>query len=321
MNYYFAPLEGITGLSYRQMHHKYFGGIDKYYMPFLSPTQTHCLSKKEQRELPPKEQEAYEAVPQILTKSVEDFLWAAEQCVQRGYTEVNLNIGCPSGTVVSKGKGSGMLKNTEFLQEFLEKIFEKCPIEISVKTRIGLTDKEEFPRILSVLNQFPIKELTIHPRVQKQFYKGTVDLEQFAYALEHSPLPICYNGDICNTKDLEGLQQRFPTVQSYMIGRGLLADPGMLVGGTKREALIPFHEELFDNYCEIFGDANNAMARMKELWSMLICLFQDSESYWKKLRKCNKYKEFRDISTEVLANVPLFAELHPHWQERRLYHE
>ena len=321
MNYYFAPLEGITGLSYRRMHHKYFGGVDKYYMPFLSPTQTHCLSKKEQRELPPREHEPYEAVPQILTKSAEDFLWAAQCCAERGYSEVNLNIGCPSGTVVSKGKGSGMLKNTEYLEKFLTEIFQNCPLEISVKTRIGLLDREEFPEILSVLNLFPIKELTVHPRIQKQFYKGSVDLEQFTYAIDHSPLPLCYNGDICNIKDLKGLQIRFPQISSYMIGRGLLADPGMLIGGTKREDLLPFHEELFDEYCVIFGDRNNAMARMKELWSMLICLFQDSESYWKKLRKCSKYQEFRSLSSEILNNTPMYTEVIPSWQERSLMYE
>ena len=125
MNYYFAPLEGITDLTYRTVHRKYFGGIARYYMPFLSPTQNHCLTKKEQRELPVASSLPCDTVPQILTKSVEDFLWAAQCCADRGYEEVNLNMGCPSGTVVSKGKGSGMLNDLDALRKFLDEIFDR----------------------------------------------------------------------------------------------------------------------------------------------------------------------------------------------------
>ena len=186
MRYYFAPLEGLTDSVYRRLHHKYFGGVDRYYMPFLSPTIHRTLSHKEDRELPLANSVDFVAIPQILTKVPEDFLWAAEICRDRGYEEVNLNIGCPSGTVVAKGKGAGMLADLSALDRFFEEVFPKSPLPISVKTRLGINDPGEFPALLEVFNRYPIKELTIHPRVRKQFYNGDVDLDQFQYAVENS---------------------------------------------------------------------------------------------------------------------------------------
>lgn len=318
MNYYFAPLEGITGLTYRNLHHKYFGGIHKYYMPFLSPTQNHCLTKKDQRELPPADSVPYTAIPQVLTKSVSDFLWAAECCGDRGYSEVNLNIGCPSGTVVAKGKGAGMLASPDQLEHFLSEIFTKCPLEISVKTRLGLNAPNEFPKLLTILNQFPIKELIIHPRVRTEFYKGSVHLDQFAYAIENSSHKICYNGDICTQKDVQFIQERFPQISSVMIGRGLVADPGLLCGGTHRETLQAFHHELFETYISMFGSRQNAMARMKEIWSMLITLFDCSDSYGEKIRKCTDYDSFCRLTEEAITQLPILREVKPSWLERSI---
>ncbi|MEE1327413.1 MAG: tRNA-dihydrouridine synthase family protein, partial [Oscillospiraceae bacterium] len=200
MRYYFAPMEGLTDSIYRRLHHKYFGGIDRYYMPFISPTIHRTLTHKEDRDLPMADSVDFCAIPQILTKIPEDFLWAAQVCADRGYQEVNLNVGCPSGTVVSKGKGSGMLRSPAELDAFLEAIFKDSPLPISVKTRLGLENPEDFVSLLEVFNRYPIKELTIHPRVRKDFYKEPVREEWFRYAYENSKNPLCYNGNIM-TKD------------------------------------------------------------------------------------------------------------------------
>ena len=152
MRYYFAPLEGLTDSIYRRLHHTYFGGVDRYYMPFISPTIHRQLTHKEDRELPLADSVPFRAVPQILTKVPEDFLWAAQVCADRGYDEVNLNVGCPSGTVVSKGKGSGMLRSPEELDRFLDAVFATSSLPITVKTRLGLEKPEEFPALLEVFN-------------------------------------------------------------------------------------------------------------------------------------------------------------------------
>ncbi len=314
MRYYFAPMEGITDSIYRRIHHKYFSGVDRYYMPFLSPTIHRQLTHKEDRELPFAEKENFVAVPQILTKVAEDFLWAAQVCADRGYAEVNLNVGCPSGTVVSKGKGSGMLRDVDALDAFLEEVFSKSPLPISVKTRLGLENKKEFPAILEVYNRYPIKELTIHPRVRKQFYSGAVDMEVFRYAAENSTNQLCYNGNLNNLQQIQAFSADFPQINSVMIGRGLIGDPGMLTpGGTTRESLQAFTEELTETYVEVFGGARNAMFRMKENWSFLRHRFEDSDRLWKDLRKTTDIGEYRRITAEFFHTLPLKEPFNPDW--------
>ena len=305
MRYYFAPMEGLTDSIYRRLHHKYFPGVDRYYMPFLSPTIHRQLTHKEDRELPLADSVPFAAVPQVLTKVPEDFLWAAEVCRDRGYDEVNLNIGCPSGTVVSKGKGSGMLRDTAALDKFLEAVFAASPLPISVKTRLGLEKREEFPGILEALNRYPIKELTIHPRVRKQFYDGTVDMEMFDYAVRNSVNPLCYNGDILSPEQAAVLQETYPQIQSVMIGRGLIADPGMLSGGTDKAALEGFMNELMAVYEVEFGGSRNAIFRLKENWGFLHSRFEGCDKLWKRLRKTTDAAEFKSISAEIFHTLPL----------------
>ena len=305
MRYYFAPMEGLTDSIYRRLHHKYFPGVDRYYMPFLSPTIHRQLTHKEDRELPLADSVPFAAVPQVLTKVPEDFLWAAEVCRDRGYDEVNLNIGCPSGTVVSKGKGSGMLRDAAALDKFLEAVFAASPLPISVKTRLGLEKREEFPAILEVLNRYPIKELTIHPRVRKQFYDGTVDMEMFDYAVRNSVNPLCYNGDILSLEQAAVLQETYPQIQSVMIGRGLIADPGMLSGGTDKDALEGFMNELMAVYEVEFGGSRNAIFRLKENWGFLHSRFEGCDKLWKRLRKTTDAAEFKSISAEIFHTLPL----------------
>lgn len=313
MRYYFAPMEGLTDGVYRRLHHKYFPGVDRYYMPFISPTVHRQLTHREDRELPMADSVSFAAIPQILTKVPEDFIWAAEQCRDRGYEEVNLNLGCPSGTVVSKGKGAGMLADPEKLDRFLDAVFSGTPLSVSVKTRLGMTSPEEFPALLEVFNRYPIKELILHPRVRKAFYNGSVDMDAFTYCLENSKIPVCYNGNLCSIREIQDFSARFPQVKAIMIGRGLIGDPGMLSGGTGSATLEAFHEELLETYIVLFGGARNAMFRLKENWRYLIRLFGDSDKPGKRLRKTTDMAEFRIIVREIIHDLPVLPELSPDW--------
>ena len=304
MRYYFAPMEGLTDSIFRRLHHKYFPGVDRYYMPFLSPTIHRTLTHKEDRELPVADTVPFAAVPQVLTKVPGDFLWAAQVCADRGYDEVNLNIGCPSGTVVSKGKGSGMLRDVAALDAFLEAVFRDSPLPVSVKTRLGMDNPEEFPAILEVLNRYPIKELTVHPRVRKQFYDGSVHMDMFGYAAANSRNPLCYNGDILTLPQALAIQEKYPQVQSVMIGRGLVASPGMLTGSTDIAALEAFLNELTEVYTVEFGGSRNAMFRMKENWGFLHSRFEGSDKLWKALRKTTDAAEFKSLSAQILHTCP-----------------
>ena len=306
MQYYFAPMEGLTDSVFRRLHYTYFPGVDRYYMPFISPTQHRSLTNREARELPMADSVPFTAVPQVLTKVAEDFVWAAGQCAERGYTEVNLNLGCPSGTVVAKGKGSGMLSDPDNLDRFLDGVFSASPLPVSVKSRLGIADPREFPRLLEIYNQYPIVELTLHPRVRKAFYSGSVDMEMFAYCAENSKNPVCYNGDICSLEDVDRIKDQFPLVDSVMIGRGLIGDPGMLTpGGTTVETLEGLFDAMLDEYLVLFGGSRNAMFRLKEHWGMLINRFEDSEKLGKRLRKTTDLEEYKAITREIFRTLPL----------------
>ena len=305
MNYYFAPMEGLTDSIYRREHHRFFGGVDRYYMPFFSPTIHRALTSREIRELPKAESEVFTAVPQVLTKDPGDFLWAAEVIRDLGYGEINLNIGCPSGTVVAKGKGSGMLRDLDELARFFDSVFSDSPLPISVKTRIGLENPEEFVDILELYNQYPMQELIIHPRVRKQFYDGEVHREWFAYAVEHSRNPLCFNGDIRTSSEIDALQAQYPGLNAVMIGRGLVADPGMLSGGTDIAVLEAFLNALMDSYETEFASCRNALFRMKENWAHLHDRFEGSDRLWKKMRKTTDAAEFRRLSAELLHTCPM----------------
>ena len=313
MRYYFAPLEGLTDSIYRKLHHTYFPGLDRYYTPFFSPTVHRALTPKEARELPPADTVGYPLVPQLLTKVPDDFLWMARQCRDLGYREVNLNLGCPSGTVTAKGKGSGMLRDLQALDTFLYTVYAADAVDISVKTRIGFSDPEEFPAILEVLNRYPIKELTIHPRVRDAFYKGPVDMSAFDYALANSSAPLCYNGDLSTAEQVEAFSKAYPGVDAVMLGRGLIGDPGMLTGGTTAQALEAFLEELLAAYLSAFGGSRNAMFRLKEHWSFLIHKFRDSEKLHKRLRKTTDIDEYRAITHEILHHLPMKESLSRDW--------
>ena len=306
MRYYFAPMEGITDSIYRRLHHRYFTGVDRYYMPFLSPTVHRTLTNREERELPFADTEGFTAVPQVLTKVPEDFLWAAQVIRDRGYEEVNLNVGCPSGTVTAKGKGSGMLREPEALDRFLDVVFAAAPLPISVKTRLGFEDPEEFVKILEIYNRYPIRELTIHPRVRKQFYDGGLSMEMFRYAAANSKNPLCFNGDILSREDADRIGGEFPNVNAVMIGRGLVGDPGMLTpGGTDRAALQQFCDALLEEYLVAFGGSRNAMFRLKENWGFLIRRFEGSEKLWKRLRKTTDLAEYRSITGEIFGTLEM----------------
>jgi len=314
MRYYFAPLEGITDSFFRRIHHTYFPqGVERYYTPFFSPTVHRALTPREARELPPAQLLDVTVIPQLLTKVPEDFLWMAQQCKDLGYTEVNLNLGCPSGTVTAKGKGSGMLRDLDALDRFLDAIYNQAPLPISVKTRIGFENPEEFVPLMEIFNRYPIRELTIHPRVRTAFYKGSISMEAFDYAAKNSRNPLCFNGDLVRLSQIEDLQARYPMLEAVMLGRGLIADPGMLTPeGTTPQALENYLNTLMETYIEAFGSARNTMFRMKEHWSMLIRKFDDAEKLGKRLKKTTDLDEYRSITAQIIHTLPMRKEL-PDW--------
>lgn len=314
MQFYFAPLEGLTDSVYRKLHHEHFPGIDRYYIPFLSPTVHRALTPREAKEIPFVTNAQFVEIPQLLTKNAEDFIWMASQCFERGYTEVNLNLGCPSGTVTAKKKGAGMLGDLEYLDRFLDNIFQSSAIKISIKTRLGIHSADEFPAILEVFNRYPICELIIHPRVRDGFYSALVDMEAFCYAKNNTNLRVCYNGNLCSKYDIDTFCKNNSDVHSLMLGRGLIGNPGMLSENkSTNRNLQDFHNALLEAYLSSFGGARNAMFRMKEHWRYWFSLFEDAEKFQKRIRKTTDLQEYRQITTQIFTTLTIRENLKPNW--------
>ena len=314
--YDFAPLDGITKTVFRRVWNDQFGGADRFFIPFFSPTSEHVMTSRDLKELDRARNAGLELIPQVMTKRAEDFLWATEIVKDLGYTEANLNLGCPSGTVAGKGKGSGFLSKPDELEKFFDEVFSKVTLPVSVKTRLGIHDPEEFERILEIYNRYPIHCLTIHPRVQKQFYKGEVHSDAFAKALEKSKNPVCYNGDLKTVESFRSFEERFPTVEHVMVGRGAIGDPALLrkVRGTgeaaTREELQHFTKTLYAAYTEFYqGQDAQAAQRMKEVWFYLIHLFVGGERIDRKLRRNRDPRIYEQLEATIFAELPLLDHL------------
>lgn len=223
-----------------------------------------------------------------------------------GYTEVNLNFGCPSGTVTAKGKGAGMLRDPARLDAFLDAVFSAVEGPVSVKTRIGVQKPEEFAALLDIYNHYPICELTIHPRVMKQLYRGQADRAAFAAALPECRMPVCYNGDVTTPEALHALEAEFPQLSGIMVGRGLIADPALFrraQGGApaSREELRGYCDDLYHGYTEAFGAASCAVSRMKAHWFYLIHRFEGADPLEKPLRKAREGWEYETVVNQIFT--------------------
>lgn len=318
MQVYFAPLESITGYVFRNVFEEYYGGIDRYFTPFITATDSRRLRNKEMRDILPENNHVNRLIPQIMSNRAEEFLRVADQMAELGYDTVNLNLGCPARTVVSKGKGSGFLAKTVALDRFLEEIYRECPLKISIKTRLGIDDPEEFPEIIDIYNKYPVEELIIHPRVQKDYYKNTPNLDMFEEAVRRCNMPLCYNGDICSLEDYERIRERFPEVSRIMIGRGLMAHPelALQIQGRESEAgrtdlskkerlnhIGAYANALCEAYCEAYGPGQPVLFKMKELWGFLADSMPDGKKLRKRVHKTQRLDGYRRLMREVFPDI------------------
>lgn len=311
MKLYLAPMEGITGYVYRNAFEKYFGHIDKYFTPFLTPNQNTYLNRKEKKDVLPEANDVPYLVPQIMTNQPEHFIGIQKELFELGYDEINLNLGCPAATVVTKKKGAGFLGYPSELDDFMYQIFEKNEGKISVKTRLGMENQEEIFALMEIYNRYPLTELIIHPRVREDYYKNQVNLTFFAKALEISKNPVIYNGDIFTVEDYGRISEAFPDIEGVMLGRGILKNPflvrDILAGDDEvhqnqdsdMKQINEFMTEILNGYYLAMKDERNVLFRMKELWLYLKEYFDEGETYWKKINKTKNFIEYQTIMKKI----------------------
>lgn len=283
---YLAPMEELTGYVFRNVQSRHFGCVDKYFTPFISPD-NRIMKTRSRRELIPSNNEGLNVVPQLLTNDPEQFNEAAALIADMGYKEVNINFGCPSGTVTAKFKGSGILRAPDIMLRFLDGIFDgkgsvlrSYPaLRISVKTRVGYNDPSDLEKIIDILSRYPFCEITVHPRLKKDLYGGSVRMELFEAACERLSCPVVYNGDIFTPQDYEALDKK--KIAAVMIGRGAIKDPGIFrqirTGRmTTTAELYDFLSDLYETYKAGTGEGN-ALAKLKEVWSYTSLLIADEK--------------------------------------------
>ena len=261
------------------------------------------------------------AIEGFVRLSLIHILWAAKRLKELGYMEVNLNLGCPSGTVVAKKRGSGFLEYPMELDEFLYQVSEGiCGLgmDLSVKTRIGKTDPQEFEELLSIYNRYPLKNLIVHPRVQTDYYKNHPRMDAFDLAVRESRNPVFYNGDLFSREDIRNFRNQYPGVEAVMLGRGLLTNPSLTEETPfTAERIRAFHEDVLEGYRRAIPGDKNVLFKMKELWTYLGEAFEDSTKLMKKIRKAQKMEEYRAAVECLLAEKPVCAQpCFPGWKKQ-----
>ena len=307
MEYCFAPLEGITGYVFRNAHAACFPGMDRYYSPFLVPHQNRDFASREKKDILPENNPGICLIPQILTNNAQDFLRMSDALASYGYQEINLNLGCPSGTVVTRKKGSGFLPFPEELDAFLDTVcsgFSIRNLKLSVKTRIGWESADEWPHLLEIFRKYPLSELIIHPRLRSDFYSRPIHPEAWEYACATTSLPLCFNGDLRTPEQLLDMESRFPEAKGLMIGRGLLEMPDLVCrkNGTPKASpalLREFHDRILDGYRETVSGERNLLFKMKEFWCYFSANFPGREKELKKLKKVQKLPAYLEITAKL----------------------
>lgn len=317
MNCYFAPLEGVTGYTYRNAFADLFGGPDKYYAPFVSPSCNDRLRGKEIRDLLPENNNPkINLIPQILTNNSEYFIKTVKQLTELGYTEeININIGCPSGTVVAKNKGAGFLRDLDGMERFFDEIFNwrdknmETKPNISVKTRIGIYKEDEFPGILEIYNKYPISELIVHPRTREQMYRENPNMKAFDYAVNNSRNLLCYNGDIKSVEDYNKIARMY-NINAMMIGRGLIANPNLIneIRGGKsitKQKIREYHDRLYSDFEVIMKADKHLLFKMKEFWNYVSWNFKEEHKCAKLIRKCQNLYKYNLAVEEIFTKMEI----------------
>lgn len=295
MKLYFAPLEGITTNVYRNAHFEMFGGCDEYYAPFITPSDNEKITRKGLKDIFP-EENRYNLKIQVLANKSEAFLKFEKKVASLGYDEININLGCPSSTVVKKGRGSGFLREREALDNFLYEIFAQTNAKVSIKTRTGFHSSDEMDELMEIYNKYPLSLLIIHPRARSDFYKGEPNMEIFQKAYQKSKNKVCYNGNVFNASDFEDICKNYADIDSVMIGRGAIVNPAIfreLKGGKKitTDELVEFSMLLLDRYNAVLRSDTYTLNKLKELWLYGMWNFPEEKKILKAIKKSDKLSD------------------------------
>ena len=306
-----SPLQGFTDFRFRNAFHRYFGGIDTFYSPYIKLNGKLVIKGSYERDILPENNTTLEVIPQIITNDAEEFLFVAKYVQQLGYKELNWNLGCPYPMVAKCGMGSGLISNTLQIEHILKRVHSETDIIVSMKMRMGYENPTEILDVFPILEQYPIKNIAIHARIGKQLYKGGVDLDSFQKCLDTSKQKIYYNGDITSVEKFRLMQERFPSIDHWMIGRGLIADPflpSMIKNNTteypknKLEIFEAFHDTIYQEYDAYLSGPTPIRMKMLGFWEYFSESFSNPQKTFKKIKKTGNSKNYEIAVKEIFKN-------------------
>ena len=306
-----SPLQGFTDFRFRNAFQQHFGGIDTFYSPYIKLNGKLVIKGSYERDILPENNTTLEVIPQIITNDAEEFLFVAKYVQQLGYNELNWNLGCPYPMVAKCGMGSGLISNTSQIEHILKRVHTETDIIVSMKMRMGYENPTEILDVFPILEQYPIKNIAIHARIGKQLYKGGVDLDSFQKCLDTSKQKIYYNGDITSVEKFRMMQERFPSIDHWMIGRGLIADPflpSMIKNNTteypknKLEIFEAFHETIYHDYDAYLSGPTPIRMKMLGFWEYFSESFSNPQKTFKKIKKAGNSKNYEAAVKEIFKN-------------------
>jgi len=304
-----SPLQGLTDFRFRNAFNKYFGGIDTFYAPSMRLNKKLEIKPAYERDILPVNNTDLEVIPQIITNNADEFIFAAKYVQKLGYKELNWNLGCPYPMVAKHGMGSGLINYPEKINSILNKVHAESDIIMSMKMRLGYETGDEILDVLPILNKYPIKNIAIHARIGKQLYKEKVDLDSFQKCVDNTDHKVYYNGDITSVSVFNEIKNRFPMIDHFMIGRGMITDPflpNMIKNNTneypenKIEIFSQFHEMLFNDYAETLSGPSHIIMKMLHFWEYFATLFPDSRKGLKKIKKAKSINAYKDAVRKLL---------------------
>ncbi|MFV8361092.1 tRNA dihydrouridine synthase [Flavobacterium sp. LS1P3] len=306
-----SPLQGFTDFRFRNAQNKLFGGIDTYYSPYIRLNGKMVIKPSYERDLLPENNLDLEVIPQVITNDADEFLFVAKYVRELGYKELNWNLGCPYPMVTKSGMGSGLISNPEKINNILHRAHNESDIIVSMKMRLGYENSEEILDVLPILDTYPIKNIAIHARIGKQLYKGGVNLDAFQLCVDNTKHKLYYNGDITSVAKFHEMQQRFPTINHWMIGRGLISDPflpSMIKNNTseypanKMELFSAFHDTLYAIYSESLSGSTHILLKMYHLWEYFSATFSNPHKVLKKIKKAQSIRNYEAAVAEIFKN-------------------
>ncbi|CAL2080823.1 tRNA-dihydrouridine synthase [Tenacibaculum dicentrarchi] len=305
-----SPLQGFTDFRFRNAQHKYFGGIDTYYAPYIRLNGKMVVKSSYKRDLLPENNNTLTVIPQVITNDPDEFLFVAKYVQSLGYNELNWNLGCPYPMVTKSGMGSGLICNPARIDEVLHKAHNETDILVSMKMRMGYENSEEILNSFPILDKYPLKNVAIHARIGKQLYKGGVDLDAFQKCIDVAKHQLYYNGDITSVAGFKAMQERFPSISHFMIGRGLIADPflpQMIKDNTTEypkdrwQRFEDFHNEIYQQYDEFLSGPTPIKMKMLGFWEYFSQSFSNPQKTYKKIKKAGNPKKYQAAVKEILA--------------------